>query len=154
MRDYDLDQAKNDYPEIVTPLADKLYTLENRLGSLSHDMSNVKSVAQRIQQGEQEANAERHRQTITARHPDAYEIADSDDFSVWKCNQAPIIQRALNEGCAQDVISALDLYRQSHQRHDQQKRTFTNQQISKMSIQEFNQHEAEIDQAFSLGEVW
>ena len=138
MYNYNLTEAQENYPEIVNPLLNKINSLETQVGSMT-------AVTQRFQ-------AEQHRAAIEARYPDAYKLAASDDFAVWKCNQAPIIQQALDQGTAQDVISALDLYHNSN--NQGQTRTFTNAQIASMTQQEFNQHEAEIDAALARGEIW
>lgn len=174
----DIDEVQENYPEIINPLLKKIRDLENKLGAVSDDMGNVKNVAQRVQQNEQRSADEQHREAIKAKHPDAYEIADSPEYADWYHNQAPLIQQALNQGTAQDVIAALDLYRAAHPRavsskvdklaqakeaatpslkgnsKPEQKQTYTNAQIAKMSRQEFMKHEDAIDAAMARGEVF
>ena len=179
--DADLDEVQENYPEIINPLLKKIRDLENKLGTVSDDVGNVKSVSQRYQQNEQRSADEQHREAIKAQHPDAYEIADSPEYADWYHNQAPLIQQALNQGTAQDVIAALDLYRAAHPRavsgsntkadklqqarnaatpslkntgKPNQKTTYTNAQIAKMTRLEFKEHEEAIDAALARGEVF
>jgi len=181
--DDDMGNAQDNYPEIVTPLLKKISALEARLSAVSDDMGNVKTVTNRIQHNETKTADEVHRDAIKAAHTDAYELSDNPDFVSWQRSQAPMVQQALSNGTAQDVIAALDLYRVANPKkvasapgvktnskleqaklaatpnirtghNTEQKATYTTAQIEKMSRQEFMKHEAAIDDALSRGEVF
>jgi hypothetical protein len=99
-----------------------------------------------------------------------------------------MIQDALRQGTARDVVAALNLYRSEHPKQadvpeeevkevvvkpasklaeakkasspaiksgpkTEQKPTYTQAQIARMSRAEFNKHEAAIDEAIARGEV-
>lgn len=58
------------------------------------------------------SHAQAHIDAIKAVHPDASEIANSNDFLVWLMCQPVTAQLAAAEGTANDVISLLDRYKQ------------------------------------------
>jgi hypothetical protein len=179
----DLDDLQENYPEIVNPLISRIKDLENKLKSVSAEVGSVKTVTDRTQQKEQVTAADTHRQAIVAAHSDAYDLLDTPEYTEWFGKQAPLIQQSLRQGSAQDVISALDLFRMTHPKKvsatpgaskadklalakeaatpslkgrsvPDKKQTFTTAQIEKMTRQEFMKHEAAIDEALARGEVF
>jgi hypothetical protein len=178
----DLDDLQENYPEIVNPLISRIKDLESKLKSVSAEVGSVKTVTDRTQKKEQNTAADAHRQAIVAAHSDAYDLLDTPEYVEWFGKQAPLIQQSLRQGSAQDVISALDLFRMTHPKEvaapdtskadklalakeaatpslkgrsvPDKKQTFTTAQIEKMTRQEFMKHEAAIDEALARGEVF
>lgn len=58
------------------------------------------------------SHAQAHTDAIKAAHPDAHEIAYSNDFLIWIMRQPIAAQLAAADGTASDVISLLDRYKQ------------------------------------------
>jgi len=179
--DDELEQAKELFPEAVNPLLKMINELQNKLNLIEKESGDFRTVTERIKQNEQQTAEEKHWNTILASHPDAAEIAESSDFAEWRSAQPPLVQNALSNGSAQDVVFALNLYRAGKQPvHDdkpikpdklaaaRQAATpsvkqsgkpndktpvFTHAQIAKMSMEEFGKNEEAIDQAMARGEV-
>lgn len=57
------------------------------------------------------SHTQAHIDAIKAAHPDAFEIANSNDFWVWLMTQPTAVQLAAAEGASSDVISLLDRYK-------------------------------------------
>jgi hypothetical protein len=114
--DADLDDVRENYPEIINPLLKKIAQLEKRLATVSDDVGTVKNVTNRYQQTEQETEAERHFAAIKAQHGDLEQIVESPDYADWYNQQGPMIQQALQQGTAKDVIAALNLFRNDYPR--------------------------------------
>jgi hypothetical protein len=114
--DADLDDVRENYPEIINPLLKKIAQLEKRLASVTDDVGTVKNVTNRYQQTEQETEAERHFATIKAQHGDLEQIVESPEYADWYNQQGPMIQQALQQGTAKDVIAALNLFRNDYPR--------------------------------------
>lgn len=185
--DDDLSEAREIYPEVINPLLKIISNLESKLDEkfkgLESEVGSVKGVADRYQETEQKTAAQAYWDTIKQTHSDVDEIADSPEYVEWYQNQAPMIQKALSEGTANDAISALNLFRMDHPKEAQEpvrqtnkpdklaaarkaavpnvkgqqkpeaKPTFTNAQIAKMSREEFMKNEAAIDEAMARGEI-
>lgn len=186
----DLADALEIYPEVVNPLLKRIASLEKRLANVSDDVGNVKTVADRYQKTEQETAEDKHWAFIKSKHSDVDEIVASPDYADWYPQQAPLIQQALQQGSAKDVVAALSLFRAEFPKSvpdadvvpetdkpvapkidklaaareaasptikstqkTEQKPTFTNAQIEKMSRDEFLKHEAAIDEALARGEI-
>jgi prefoldin subunit 5 len=176
----DFDEAKELYPELVNPLLKEIDSLKKQLASVQNEVGTVRSVADRYQQAEAMSAEERHFAEIRAVHPDAFDLAKTDDFQSWKNAQAPIIQYALDQGTAKDVVAALNLYKadtgkqpSAPHRPDRlaaakdaaaptikgaskpdSKPTLTPDAVAKMTMAEFAKHEAEIDAAIARGEFY
>lgn len=178
----DFNEAKELYPELVNPLLKEIDSLKKQLASVQNEVGTVRTVADRYQQAEAMSAEERHFAEINATHPDAFDLAKTDDFQSWKNAQAPIIQYALEKGTAKDVVAALNLYKAdtgkqpsapATHRPDRlaaakdaaaptikgaskpdSKPIFTADQIAKMTMSEFAKHEAEIDAAIARGEFY
>jgi hypothetical protein len=112
--DEDLEEAREIYPEVINPLLKRLAQLEKKLAAVNADVGTVKHVAERYQQSEQQSAEDRHWSAIKAKHGDVDEIAQSAEYADWYHNQSPLIQQALRQGTAHDVISALNLFRAEH----------------------------------------
>jgi predicted metal-dependent hydrolase len=178
--DVSLDDLASDYPEIVGPLLKEIKALTAQVGAMKGDVDGVKSVADNYRQREAQTAQERHVAEILAKHPDAFELRNSDEFEDWLSQQAPIIQHAISQGSSQDVNVAFDLYKSTQapkmdekakpnkldearrasspnvkgNAKPEQKTTFTLKQIEKMSRDEFIKHEAAIDEALARGEIY
>jgi hypothetical protein len=180
--DDEFEQAKDLYPEVVNPLLKMIEQLKAQLASVTNEVGNVKQVADRFRESETTSAQEKHYAYIHDKHPDVSDIAGSPEFSVWLQDQAPIIQQAIQAGTAQDVVSALDYYKLSKglatespkpkqdkleqaklassptirggSSKPEQKKTFTNAEIAKMTREEFMKYEDAIDEALSRGEIY
>jgi hypothetical protein len=181
--DDDLADARENFPELINPLLKKIDQLEKRLASVSDDVGTVKNVTNRYQQTEQDTEAERHFAAIRAQHDDLDEIVESPDYAHWYHQQGPMIQQALQQGTAKDVIAALNLYRNDHPRSTSAahkvngnskleaarnaaspniktaskpntKRSFTMKEVEAMSPAEYAQNEDLIDKLMASGELY
>lgn len=178
----DFNEAKELYPELVNPLLKEIDSLKKQLASVQTEVGTVRSVADRYQQYEMASAHDLHFDAIGRAHPDAFELAKTEEFNAWKNAQAPVIQYALEQGTAKDVIAALNLYKAETGKQPSQpathrpdrlaaakdaaaptikgaskpdsKQTFTADQIAKMTMAEFAKHEAEIDAAIARGEFY
>jgi len=181
--DDSLERAREIFPEVTNPLLKIISNLEKKLSLVTDDVGNVKSVANRFQQNEQKTASSKHFDDIKEHHADLDEIVASDEYADWYVHQAPMIQQALQQGTSRDVIAALNLYRADHPssvhvknsitkldklaqakaaasptinkgQKPEQKQTFTNEQIAKMSRAEFMKYEDAIDIAMANGEIY
>lgn len=179
----DLSEAKELYPELVAPLLKTIDSLKKQLASVQNEVSGVKTVADRYQQAEAMSAEERHYAEINNAHPDVSELVATEEFQTWRNAQAPVIQYALDQGTARDVVAALSLYKSETGKAStsapvsnkpdrlaaakdaaspsikgaskpDSKPTFTADQIAKMTMSEFAKHEAEIDAAIARGELY
>jgi chromosome segregation ATPase len=179
----DLSEAKELYPELVAPLLKTIDSLKKQLASVQNEVSGVKTVADRYQQAEAMSAEERHYAEINNAHPDVSELVATEEFQAWRNAQAPVIQYALDQGTARDVVAALSLYKSETGKAStsapvsnkpdrlaaakdaaspsikgaskpDSKPTFTADQIAKMTMSEFAKHEAEIDAAIARGELY
>jgi len=176
----DLSEAKELYPEVVNPLLKTIESLKKQLAKVTEDVTGVQGFAARYQQSEAQTAEERHFAEIHSVHPDAEQLASTEDFRNWANAQAPMIQMALQQGTAKDVIAALNLYRAESGKpapvsnktdklaaardaavptvrgsgKPESKQTYTADQIAKMSRAEFLKHEAAIDEAMARGEIY
>jgi hypothetical protein len=116
--DDDLKEAKEIYPEVVNPLLKIISNLEAKLSQkltgIESEVGSVKGVADRYQQTEAETADQKYWNAIEEKHSDVREVVNTPEYAEWYHQQAPMIQKALSEGTAQDAISALDLFRLSH----------------------------------------
>jgi hypothetical protein len=120
--DDELKEAKEIYPEVVNPLLKIISNLEAKLSQkltgIESEVGSVKGVADRYQQTEAETADQKYWSAIEAKHSDVREVVNTPEYAEWYHQQAPMIQKALSEGTAQDAISALDLFRLSHPKED------------------------------------
>lgn len=121
--DDDLKEAQELYPEVVTPLLNMIAKLEKKLAAVSDDVGGVrqevgtvKGVADRYQQSERELANQNYWSVIARKHPDVLEVNESPEFAEWYTQQPSGIQKAVNEGGADEAIAILDMYRASHPR--------------------------------------
>lgn len=117
---------------------------------------------------------ERNKQEIRIKkvHPDFEDITSDDAFHDWAEAQTQSVQKLIYEGDADDVIWALSLYKKeiakdtSHKdaakavskkavstapNDDGGKRTFTESQVQKMTLQEYEKNETAIQEAVKNG---
>jgi hypothetical protein len=116
--DEELNEAKEIYPEVVNPLLKIISNLEAKLSQkltgVESEVGNIKGVADRYQKTEAETAEQKYWNAIEERHNDVREIVKTPEYAEWYHQQAPMIQKALSEGTAQDAVSALDLFRLSY----------------------------------------
>jgi len=169
--DDDLKSAKEEWPEVVNPLLKRNQALEARLRQLEEQISETVTVTKETQLRTAE---ETHRQTIIARHQDAFEVADTDEFRGWIARQPPVVQQIVASGAAADVIWLLDQYKaltgtgnrleqareastpttpRARQLHTRGGPKFTRAQIEAMTPDEWRSQEAEILRAMAQGQI-
>lgn len=115
-----------------------------------------------------------HEQKILAAHSDAFDIAQTADFTGWLARQPSYMRQLTRTGTAEDIISLITTYKSSApskvddarrmgapnagssviKNIDSGKPTFTGQQIHDMSDAEFIRREAEIQEAQMDGRVF
>lgn len=108
---------------------------------------------------------------IRKAHPDFDDIVADDDFHDWAEKQPPRIQDLVYEGSAEDVIWALDQYKASKKPktdpnkkaaeavgskgdakpETRKKKTFSESQVERMSMQEYEKNAEAIQEAISNG---
>ena len=93
-----------------------------------------------------------HWDAIRAKHPDAMQIAKSDDFIGWLERQSAVVKTAAETGIAEDVILVLDRYKVAVGL-TRKRPKFTIAQIERMSVEEFQRREKEIDEAMKAGNI-
>lgn len=182
-KDYqDLESLKDAYPTIINPLLNQLKTLKGLVQGVTAEVDSVKKGVSKTAEDQrlkderdaQEAAAKAHFDAIRKVHSDLDAINASDDFQGWLSRQSSLIQRAAEEGDANEVIEVLDRYKaavgktrklqeaeeesdpstpRSRKQPSTKKPKFTRAQIAAMSPQEFSEKEAEIDAAVVAGEI-
>lgn len=167
-----LQEAMEDYPEVVGPLLNMVKGLEQKMDSLEGTVTKTQEAA-----AEQTAQ-ERHFSTIREQHPDFESTIPSDDFRGWLARQTNAIQQIAKNGTADDVNWMLSEYKKAvgvdeevisndvddgladtsnpslsrtRQRPSQAKPRYTQAQIKAMSPEEFAKNEKDIDEAMALG---
>lgn len=112
-----LRQAMEDDPQLVKPLVLQNQRLAKQVDTLSKELEGIKGTvntsAQAFEEDREQTAKRKHREAIEGRHPDAGTISSTPEFQSWVGNQPPVIQQAVAQGTAADVIYALDLYKQS-----------------------------------------
>jgi len=171
-RDYaSIEALQEDYPELINPLMGYINKLEGRLGKLE---TNVETTARTSKEQAEEANRRTHEETILKAHPDAFEVAATEDFKGWTARQPKVVQNAVRQGTAEDVIWALDQYKDavghantlaeareaSSPRLPKTRKQplkgqpkFTREQIANMRPEEYEKHEKDIDAAMASGQI-
>jgi len=168
----DLEGLMEDYPEIVTPLVNKLRAMEKLLGD-------VKTSNDSIQKASAQTEQNSHLEAVKSVHADVVEIANSTDFQGWAERQSNVVKQAISNGSVQDVIYVLDQYKQqmglsnspdnAPSKLEQAKnvatprvgsqvtptsnapKQFTRESIAAMSPEVFAKNEAAIDKAMAQG---
>ena len=171
----ELEKFKEEYPDVFDVVEtvshlqaeERTKVLEERL--------------EKLQQREQELVRQDAEKRLMERHPDFEDIKNSDDFHSWAKEQPSSIQDWIyNNADDADLASrALDLFKkdigidvpkksnskQSKQSaadmvstkttavEPQQTKIWTEREIAKMSMAEFDKHEAEISQAMQEGRI-
>lgn len=168
--DDELAKLSEEYPDIAQPLLKKLSKLEET----------VTQYRTQIATDQNEENLRVHFDTIRKSHPDMDEVVTSDDFTGWLERQSPLWQRVAGEGSAAEVIELLDRYKEAMGAAPQQpvskvekarkvaepslpkarkpdpssgKRIWTREEITRMSLEDFEKHQAAIDLAYLEGRV-
>ena len=179
--DDELGTVMEDYPEIAGPLVKKNKMLEQKISQLEQMLTGVKQTSDRYVQNEQKTAEEQHWNAIRAGVPDYDELVSDDNVNnviEWVNSQAPIIKQGFFQGSAADVVTVFNMYKQAQglpvekpdnlaaakeaatprlpknpTKPTSNKTTFTREQITKMSMDQFMKHEAEIDAAMANGQI-
>ena len=172
----DLEKFREEYPDVyeVVETVSHLQAEEKS--------KDLKEKLERLQAREQELLRKDAEKRLMDKHPDFEDIRNSDDFHSWAKEQPKSIQDwVYNNADDADLASrALDLFKKdigmdvapkkSHSKRSkksaadmvstkttsvepQQEKIWTEREIAKMSIAEFDKHEAEISQAMQEGRI-
>ena len=172
----DLEKFREEYPDVyeVVETVSHLQAEEKS--------KDLKEKIERLQAREQELLRKDAEKRLMDKHPDFEDIRNSDDFHGWAKEQPKSIQDwVYNNADDADLASrALDLFKkdigmdvapkksrskQSNKSaadmvstkttsvEPQQEKIWTEREIAKMSIAEFDKHEAEISQAMQEGRI-
>ena len=172
----DLEKFREEYPDVyeVVETVSHLQAEEKS--------KDLKEKIERLQAREQELLRKDAEKRLMDKHPDFEDIRNSDDFHGWAKEQPQSIQDwVYNNADDADLASrALDLFKkdigmdvapkksrskQSNKSaadmvstkttsvEPQQEKIWTEREIAKMSIAEFDKHEAEISQAMQEGRI-
>lgn len=172
----DLEKFREEYPDVyeVVETVSHLQAEEKS--------KDLKEKLERLQAREQELLRKDAEKRLMDKHPDFEDIRNSDDFHGWAKEQPQSIQDwVYNNADDADLASrALDLFKkdigmdvapkksrskQSNKSaadmvstkttsvEPQQEKIWTEREIAKMSIAEFDKHEAEISQAMQEGRI-
>lgn len=114
LSDEDLKEAMELYPEVITPLMDRINRLEGRLSTMNQDVSASKMTMEDYRKRQVQEAYDNHWNQILDQHPDTQEIIQTQEYADWYQRQPNMIQKALAEGSAGDVIAALNLYRSEY----------------------------------------
>ena len=168
--DDELKALAEEYPDIASPLLKKLAKLEET----------VTQYRDRIETDKSQGTLQVHFDTIRESHPDMDDVVVSDDFNGWLERQSPVWQRVATDGSAHEVVELLARYKETFDTQPQQpvskvdkarkvaepslpkarrpdpnsgKRIWTRSEITRMSLDEFEKRQGEIDQAYMDGRV-
>ena len=113
-RDERLEQLREEYPEVASPILDKMAKLEERVEALTT------SETARAESAVADALADEH-DALLARHPDLPSIVADPAYAEWVKAQTPAIQRIVQENAqavvnADDAALVFDLFKQSRGR--------------------------------------
>ncbi len=172
----ELEKFKQEYPDVYE-VVETVSHLQSEEKS-----KDLREKLDRLQQREQELVRQDAEKRLMDKHPDFEDIKNSDDFHGWAKEQPNAIQDwVYNNADDADLASrALDLFKrdigmdvapkksrskQSKQSaadmvstkttsvDPQQTKVWTEKEIAKMSMAEFDKHEAEISQAMQEGRI-
>lgn len=112
--DSEITALQEEYPSLA-PVFKRITKLQQENATLLARFSEVQGAvtrtAEEVQTDKREQLEAAHFAAIDESHPDAREIAQSDDFQGWILRQPPMYQRAIAEGTAIDVIDVLTRYK-------------------------------------------
>jgi len=169
-----LDSLKKEYPELASPLIDKIAQLEAQIAQSTSE----------FKQDSMQKELHDHFANIRAKHPDVDSLTDSEDFQGWLERQTPVWKRISKEGSSDEVVNLLDKYKtemglvvepsetkeqkvarakikaepklpkaRESQLKGANKRIWTRAEIGAMSMKDFEKNEAEIDKAYAEGRI-
>ena len=168
-----IQRALKEYPEIVQPLLDRLKRVEAK----------ADTIVQTDNDRQQQTAQDKHLNAIRDVHSDLDTIVSTDDFNGWVARQTPTWQRVAQAGSAEEVIELIDRYKtamgitkpEPPQRESAleraravaeptlprgrrpdpngSKKTWSREEIRKMSLEQYEQHREEIDLAMVEGRV-
>lgn len=109
----DFKQFADDYPEI----ADMFRKMDQRNQQLTQQLSQqVQGVSQAVTPIVQQHRQARQKQEVDKLlqvHPDAIELAASDDFRSWIVTQPPAVRQMFDSDSSEDNITLMDRYKRS-----------------------------------------
>lgn len=168
-----LDAVDSEYPELK-PVNQRVRELEAQLKRQNEQLQNY----QRDYTEDRQLTAQQlHDNKILASHPDAFDLANTAEFTGWLHRQPVYVQNLITTGNADEIISLVSTYKATVATKpnkteearrvsapntgsapiktiDANKPTFTGQQIADMSDAEFIRREAEIQEAQMEGRVF
>lgn len=169
----DVQKALDEFPEIVGPLLAKLQRLETHFETDRNQRQSEK----------QKDASDAHLSAIRQVHPDLDTIADDPEFHGWVSRQTPVLQQIAATGTAAEVVDLLSRYKaavgitteEPPQREtpierarkvaeptlprgrkpdpNGSKRIWTRADIKALSLEDYEKHRDDIDQAYLEGRV-
>jgi len=169
-----LDDLKKDYPELASPLIDKIAQLEAQITQSTSE----------FKEDSMQKELQDHFANIRAKHPDIDSLTDSEDFQGWLERQTPVWKRISKEGSSDEVVSLLDKYKtemglvvepsetkeqkvarakikaepklpkaRESQLKGANKKIWTRSEIGSLSMEDFAKNEEDIDKAYAEGRI-
>jgi hypothetical protein len=165
-----LQDLASEYPDLLGPVIGELQSLREAVNSTEQT---AQQSQQAVKQTQQTASQQAHERAILEQHPDAFDVAATDDFKGWLLRQPPASQAIVKQGTAQDVIWLIGSYKQQSTAQpskldkakevadpqvqsrapsiDTASPALTAESIAAMSNEEFEKHEKEIDAFYAKG---
>jgi chromosome segregation ATPase len=167
--DVDLRTLAEEYPDIAAPLLKQIEALKTEVRE-NRNLSDEER---------KQETTKRHFQTIRTAHPDFDTVVSDDGFSEWLEQQTPTWRRIAEDGTADEVVELLSRFKGEAAPPQQPestisearkfaeptlprarkpdssagKRIWTRSDIDRLSLQDYEKFEAEIDQAMLDGRV-
>lgn len=169
-----LDEVAKEFEDFA-PLVQAIRQIQNQVGNIEQTTNQVQ---QKTAEQEQQEASKAYENAITSVHPDAFELAASEQLKSWLLSQPPFFSEYLfgngqpnSAGTPEQINYVLTSYKQSLKPNTpnkveeakklatpnvrsqgqptNSKPNYTPQQIANMSIKEFEKYESEIDEWMS-----
>ena len=167
--DVELRTLAEEYPDIAAPLLKQIEALKTE----------VRETRNLTEEERKQETTKRHFQTIRSAHPDFDTVVSDDGFTEWLEQQTPTWRRIAEAGTADEVVELLSRFKGEAAPPQQpestieearkfaeptlpkarkpdsnsNKRIWTRDDINRLSLQDYEKFEAEIDQAYLDGRV-
>jgi len=174
-----LDQIREDYPDLAGPLLDELQRTQAEVQKAKEALAGQEQ--QRMAEI-QEQSAQAHFERIQMAHPDVEEITSTADWSEWLDVQDAQTQAWIESGSSNDVNTVLSRFKEDlglqpqikpqetvlqkakkvaepklpkarKQNPNRESRTWSVEEISRMSNSDFMKHQGEILEAMKGGQI-
>ncbi len=106
----DLATLVEEYGEDFNPLVNSVRSQRDTITSLS---DKLKSIEEANVAAADRASRDAHNAAIVAKHPDAFDLVNTDDFQGWSLRQPPEVRDILKSGSADSVNWVLDSYKKA-----------------------------------------